>query len=741
MRLFNLILPLVAYAVLCLFKAHVFWNATGFQKNWETFFWTESAMHLYLTEKVVKGEDLTGIDQRAQFPEGLNLGKDITMGMPLVIGTAYNWVSPEMPLDIFVAWFQIFFSSLTVIAIYLLAKSLYGSTYIAFLTAILYSVSTAAIARTAGGYLYEDFSLPFLMFGFFAFIQSLNKDRAWWMIIPAVLFGIALNSWHFSQFLLLSFALVLAASEFRTRTLERNKEGILVFSATLLLICLASPLLRADGIFAAPMISLFLALALYSWLDGRPLSIRLGAPLFLLVLMAIAYSQLGYEDESHVFKILLEKLRFGLHKPADPNLLSFETRTLWIEDDNSPNLYALVLLSSFFLVSGIFGAIRLLMRPQPIHVFTGLMTLGLTALYFMARRMVTVDVIFLALSTGALLTFSKRAFKIAATALLICCGIFEACKSWPLNDGGEIEQWANSLSPAAEPNLATQGDHLDIVAWVKANTFENDPILAPIGLSSVILLRTHRPIILHSKFESLALREKYMRYLKDVFGREEDFFKFFKDTGAKYFILEAKAALFNGPDSYRYMSGKLDLDQNSAVFKMHFRPETLSHLELIYQNPTYRVFREKKGLPQPPLLNQLIYNEAAFSKNPFNEVIMVLQSGRNRMRMAFQMGLAGLFPQAISEWTDLKKSQPGIPEINAYLCFAHMAVGEMKQAQEECAEELKYYPHSRTGLYHSGILNEQMRDFAKAKDFYERALAIDPRYKPPQEKLNRLLGK
>jgi hypothetical protein len=733
MRLFNLILPLVAYFVLCLFKGHAFWNAPGFEKDHDTFYWTESAMHLYLTEKVAQGEDVSGLDPRAQFPEGLNLEKDVTMGMPMTVGTLYRWISPEVPLDIFTAYFQIFFSSLTAIAIYLLALSLYGSKWIAFLTAVLYAVSTAAIARSAGAYLHEDFTLPFLTFGFLSFLEASRRHKTWWMILPAVLFGVALNSWHFSQFLLLAFAATLVVGE--TRAPLENRRGLYVFTAALFAVCLASPLLRADGVFTSPMMALFAGLSLFFLLSRKPAFVKFGAPLLLFTAMIVAYGFLGYGDESHVFKILVEKLRFGLHKPADPNLLSFETRTLWIEDDNSPNLFSLVFLSSLFLPLGTWGALKLLRRKEPAALFTALMTLGLTALYLMARRMVPLDVLFLAPATGALLTFKKRSWNFAMAFVLVLFGTFEAAKSWPLNQGGPIELWAKSLSPSPDPSLATQGDHLDLIAWVKMQTQKDDAILAPIGLSPVILERTRRPIVLHSKFESSVLREKYMTFLDALFGDEETFHKFFTSTRAKYFVLEAKAALFTSPDSYRYMTGRLKLDPQSAVYKMHFHPETLNRFEVVYQNPTYRVFREKTGTPAPPLLPQLIYNEPAFIHNPFAEVVSVLQGGRDQMRKGFELGLAGQYPAAIKEWTELKRAQPGIPELNAYLCLAHLATGEMKLAQDECDEELKYYPHSRTGYYHAGILAEQRRDFVKARELYRHALEIDPRYRAPRLRL------
>jgi hypothetical protein len=54
--------------------------------------------------------------------------------------------------------------------------------------------------------------------------------------------------------------------------------------------------------------------------------------------------------DSHVFSLLLDKVKFFFQKPADPGLLSPETRIMWVEDFFSPRVDQLIYLVGPLLV-------------------------------------------------------------------------------------------------------------------------------------------------------------------------------------------------------------------------------------------------------------------------------------------------------------------------------------------------------------------------------------------------------
>lgn len=732
MRFLTLICILLPYALLCFLKGHAFWEVNGFERGRDTFYWTESAMHLYLTKKVANGEATSGIDQRAQYPEGLDLSRDITMGMPKTIGTLYRVLAPNVSLEEFVAQFQIYFSSLSAIAVFLITLQMYGSASVAFLAALLYAVATAASARSAGAYIYEDFALPLILFAFYFLIAGIQKGKTTATVLAALLMSAALVSWHFTQFILLAAGCALGLLAIKPGFNREQGRQIGIFTLIILIASFADPLLRADGIYVSPALSFLVAIVVYVLLPTTHRWTKAAAAFVCVVMFFAIYSQLGLKDESHVFNIFLEKLKFGLIKPADPALLSFETRAMWIEDDNSPNLYSILYIGSFYLPLGILGMLRMARqqwpRPKVLNAFMLLMSLGFLVIYVMARRFLSVEIIFLCMMMGSLTVWGSQTKNRIAMLLLCMLAVFEGVKTFGYGGNGRLDAWANSLSTRQDPVFTTFGDQTDIIDWVNSQTQTDDPILTAIGLSPVLLARTNRPIILHSKFEAHGLRDKFEKFIRALFSSEDEFFTYFKNNGAKYFIYESKTALFDQADSYRYLANQLQLNENSIAYKMHFRPDTLNHFQLVYENPGYRVYRERTALPAVSRPQLLIYDENAIKTHGNQNVLAAFFRGREAMREGFVLAEQQKYSEALKIWTELAKSQPSYPEIHSYICFAHMALKDYKAAKSECELELKLNPHSRTGRFHMGLFYEQTGDIAQAKLYYNLALLLYPRY-------------
>src|SRR5690606_10978178 len=86
-----------------------------------------------------------------------------------------------------------------------------------------------------------------------------------------------------------------------------------------------------------------------------------------------------------------------------------------------------------------------------------------------------------------------------------------------------------------DPVLSTFGNQTDLIDWIKTQTQKDEAVLAPIGLSPVILAYTGRPIVLHSKFESKILRDKFENFVMSLFSSEDQFLEFYKQSEASYF--------------------------------------------------------------------------------------------------------------------------------------------------------------------------------------------------------------
>lgn len=713
-------------------KIHVFWNATGFERGKTTFFWTESAMHFYLTEKVVNGESLSGVDKIAQFPEGVEILKDFTVGMPLVVGTAYKFMSLGMPLDVFILYFQAFFSALSVVAVFLLAQLIFSSPQAGFVSGFTYAIATAASARSSGAFLHEDFAFPLLLFSFLFFYLGILKNSQWRVVLSATLMGFSLLSWHLSQFFLLVFAIVIWIGHIKVGPLRAKV--LYSFVTVLLAFALAFPLLRADGIFVSPAFALLIALCVFRYLDKKPVKVRAILAGSIFAVLLACYFFLGFGEQSHVFKIALAKIFSGLVKPSSPDRLDFETRAVWIEDDNSPDLFFLLYYTSLFIPIAAITWIHIFRRrqwTQP-QVFVLCMSLVFLVMFLLVRRMLTTEIIFLSLLIGGFVNIPRK-HKALVVIPIFLLALVEGEKTWGFNGRSVVERFLKrNVQTERDPVLSTLGTQWDLLAWVKTQTQKDDPILAPIGLSPVLLAYAHRPIVLHSKFESKSLRDKFERFATALFSSEERFLEFFKQSGARYFIYDAKVAIFEGKDSFRYMANKLHLKKDESAYLFHFRPQQLQHFELVYQNQSYRVFRLKEGGKSPEIFAQPIYNEEYLSSKPLSTIFSELKRSHEKM----QLGLALLKGDGVEKAIEIFLSLRawGVLEINSYLCYAHALIGRVEEAKSYCATELHYFPHSVSGRFHLGLLYDHLGDVATAQKYYQMTLDVDPRFGPALER-------
>lgn len=731
------LLALIPVLLLCVLKNHAYWTAPGFEAGKTTFFWTESAMHYYLTDRAARGEQLSGIDKRAQFPEGVDLDHDFTEGMPYFVGHLYRLISPKMPLDVFIAYFAILFSSLTAIAVFLLARIVFSSNLEGFIAALFYAVSSATSARSVGAYLHEDFSLPLIIFSFYFFFSAASNKSGWRAAVSAALMCAALVSWHFTQFLLLGFAFSLWVSTFWSAP---DKKTTYVYTAVLVALNLFSPLLRDTGVILSPAFALLFGLCAYSLLPKW----KLVGALAVVAGAVLTYSFWGFGQQSHVFGIFFDKLRFGLMKPTDPKQLSFQTRALWIEDDNTADPFTIFYLTSFYIPLAALIWIGMfreqLKKPNPARIFALVISAECLVFFLMVRRMVTIEIIFLSLFLGGLILWGKSAkirSALVALALVLIAG--EGVKTWGLNRNGFFEREANSVfGTDKDPGFSTYGDQTDIVDWIKTQTQKDDVILGPIGFSPVILAMTGRPIVLHSKWESKLLREKFESFLTALFSSEARFLDFFTNTGAKFFIYDAKTELLTSRESQRYIADKLEPDKNSAAYFFHFHPEALQSFQLVYQNQSYRVFRLKQPGATPPLIGQPVYDEAYMSSRSLNQAVAQFDQAHEAMKMAISEINEDRLDDAEKTLLALKAADAGVLEIDAYLCYLNALRGKLDVAEKYCQSELKYRPYSVVGLFHSGLVRLLRGDREGAKRFYEAALQIDPRYEPAIQKLKEL---
>jgi hypothetical protein len=459
------------------------------------------------------------------------------------------------------------------------------------------------------------------------------------------------------------------------------------------------------------------------------------------ILSILVYFKSGLAEQSHVFRLAIDKIRFGLVKPADPLLLSYEARSNWIEDFNSPGLQFILYAVSLFLPLGLAGFVLLAKRVKQNRESLFLLAYGAIFLVFfaMARRMITIEIIFLAIAAGGLLTVTARRARAATAALLLIAFGYEGWKSYNYYEPNPVNAVLSEKFPARDlPEVYTVAEHTDVLNWIRANVNPEDRILASMGLSPVILAYTGRPIVIHSMFDAKEMRDKVEAYVEALYGSEESFYDFAKSNGAKYFIYESRNLLMDGPNSDRYVAGKMNPDKDSAVYTFHFRPEEQQHFKLIYQNIAYRIYAVDGGAPAAPMLPIPVYDDRVLGEGMNGELISFLQKVRNLTLQGFQYGGAGNVPAAVQYWEEAKRMAPYTVDIHAQLCLGYLITKNIAEATENCRKQLELEPHSPTGHYHMALYDEQTMHFPEAVEELETTLKIDPRYKKAGKLLRKL---
>ncbi|MDO8804719.1 MAG: hypothetical protein Q7R35_09805 [Elusimicrobiota bacterium] len=566
------------------------------------YFQAEDALQYRYARMLANGEAVPFIDTRAQYPEGLKVGREISLWMEQV--TAFTsrvlYGSPPRPYHTFVIFLVCVLSGVSVLACYLLGLSL-GEPPAALAAALLFGVCWIGSTLTTAAYGFQTFALPLLFFAVAALAAALSEGSArpgaWsppaaaWAAAGGAALAIALVSWHFTRFFLVSLWLALAYAAWRSRGDEPALKRLRLCVCALLVSCAAAGLgtavLRETAFVASPAFLLGCSLLACLTLRGR----RLASLLLLFGLAALW--QAGRESASygHVYSLLWDKLRFALVKPADPLKLSQEARLLWTGPFDSPQLGYLVFS---FLPLALAGAPRVwrFIKGPPVKEPAGALCDALLLIYavgtVLVRRLAPVLAFFICLAS--LRRGGGRSNTIRLAAGLAALAFFESLKTAaPQSPLNLVMPLAAYLTPAGGQPEVSIVDERSMLEWLRRHG-EARPVAAGFGVSAAVLAYTPSPVLLQPKFESAAIRGKSAEYLRALYSDEDAFLAFCRKYGAKLFVYCVVGVLDETADGSRYMAGTTVLNESMAAVRFHFFPEKLRHFRLLYEDNGFRIF-------------------------------------------------------------------------------------------------------------------------------------------------------
>lgn len=738
-KLSLIVLPtllVLAYAFVVFLKLRLTMDLPWFQPNDDTLmFKSEGALQYRYAKIIASGNSLPEVDRDVQFPEGVRVSQELTVGMEYFAGWTYRLLkafSFQPAFHVFLIYLIAIYSSLTVFPVYSLTRLLWGSRPAALASAFLYGAIPAPLYRTVGNYTLEDFAVPLLFSGVYFFLKAAgSRTRASIPLscLAGICFSLSLATWHFSKFFLAIFLLTLLPSYFSLRRDQRPAAQVFALGAILGLSGLAFPVLRHQQfVLSAPM------MAIYAWgMTRRSSSVLpwLGCTAG-LILLSYPLQRNAVQDFNHVLSLFFYKLRFPLTKPLEPASLNQEARMMWVEDFNSPdlnwvisNLSSVAFLAAASLPLCVFAAMRRMLSPHQKAAF--LLSVAFMGGSLLVKRLVVIGAPLACILVGSLsgILFKSRRIGWVLVLLLAFFETVDTRLYYYARRGWKAWLAGSSIGRSSEasfPALSTQGDYNELMRWIRNHTAPSSVFLATPGPSAEIVGYTGRRSNLHPKFESKRLRDKAADFLKTLYGSEEDLYRLCFKWQTNYVVYEPKFVLDNSRDSFRYMSDSLALSSTAAAFLFHFAPEKLRRFALAYENSGFRVYRireewavrrlEKKAGRAHPVYNASLYEtpikpNGTFDDGSVPKVLMELHRTFSIFNQAFFLFMRGMHGESLS----LLKERAGSPWADAMF---YSRLGQMILAQ-------------RDALTPEG----SRKSLADAETYLKAALQMNPQYLLP----------
>lgn len=715
-------------------------------------FWTESAFQYRYAKIVADTGTIPEADAAAQFPEGARPHKEFTLFMEYTAGYLYRVLwgdNKAVPFHVFLIYFISIFSSLTLLAVYLLGRTLWESPLSGLVSVLFYLTARISWARTIAGFNYEDFALPLIFLGLALFMKAIKvgcekKLRYLYSTLSAIFVYAALNSWHYSRFYFLVLSVIVGISFF----VNYDDDGALHIPISAIFLAgviggLFSPVLKASNfLFSFPMLlwsALFVAVA-FKERFGVPRTKAFFAFLtvFLITGSVSFLSKSDVGEYFHVYSLFLYKLKYLFAKPDNPLLLPFDTRILWIEGFDSPTVYDWISRLSLLLPLGLIPLVFEMrdVSKKPAHstlIFGGL-ALAFISLALFVIRQISFSAIFLAVYVGKypgmLCRYPIAARKIIygtllSVLLLTPLSYFLIAKYQPKLD--------------APPTINTS-DSKHIVTWIRANTKPQDVVLSDISMGAFILAYTGRAVNLQPKFENAYIRGKVEKFAYALYSTEDDFYKLCREYGATYFVYQNSFVFSHSKESYRYYSNNLKLSKKSAAYKFNFEPDKLAYFNLVYQTNSYRIYRVLPPETKVPRKNldlvasyNPIYDPKVFGAASADDLFDddAVPAAFSKILSQVELMGKGLSEMNAGHYVVAKeymlKSVAELPNplIHFQLGNVNYFLGDYAAAIADYAASLNYAAEAKPEVLNNmSAAYYQIKDYAKAEEYRRKSVEV-----------------
>ena len=451
----------------------------------------------------------------------------------------------------------------------------------------------------------------------------------------------------------------------------------------------------------------------------------------LLLFLGVTFPLTRHLTEySHVYGLILSKIRFLGIKPENPSLLPFDARALWLGPFNSPDLYTFSLTFALpFLIAFLPFVIlmRRWWRGETSFGEEGLLYYAAVflPLYFMVQRLSVFLIFFLALLVGYWgkgregskfpsgdrndVNIRNFALRISFLPLLF---IFQFHTAWNYKGGTPFTRFLKPLHhPPDRPFVQHDTDRWEIFNWIKKETNPEAAILARFPVSPMVTSYGERSTLLVPIFESKESRDRIKLFTEAFFQEEEVLYNLCKRFRCDYVLYGAYILLDGSKDFDRYLANQLQVKKKSVAYKMHFFPENLRHFTLQYQTEYHRLFEVKIGeedIPQSAIRTPHYRYSPQFDPDLFllrrddtfghfdDEKAHLIIEGIAAALITSNEGVAlleaGRLQEAIVQIEKARDFLPRSIEIRNLLANAFIQAGEHERAVREVQKVLEMVP-------------------------------------------------
>lgn len=660
---------------------------------------------------ISSGEDIPAVDSLVMYPRGMRTGEN-SIFEEYLAGWLHRLVGGDFQR--FLRFFCLAFPLLSLPGIFLWLRISGMGFRRSLLSAQIYGFFLPALLRARGESFYrETVAVPLLVLtGLLseAAMRSRGGWRAWILSIAAssALF-VSLAAWKVSIFLallLLFYILVRSSTGSVPRPLPALAGASFVIAALLL------SHMRSDGASTSPAMAVAVLLIISSGLRWRPM------PFAALVLAALLAASGSSGATGHVTGLLEAKLKFMLMHPADPRSLTPDARLFWVAGYETPSPGQVILLFGIPLVAAAFGA-RRLWESGP-GLMGWLLPASLAGYVVFDRLHVLLAIAIV----PPMVMATRRSWKLLALSAALGLEAAAAPHAAAILSGA-------GLPPSGRPSLLTESELGPFLRWLQRETGRNEPVLSYWHLSGLISAYAERPVVTHTFFESEENRRTIQEFARKLFQPEDSLVAFMESRHCGIVVYQADFLLDRSSGGVMYLAGLLDPAPESAALDMHYHPENLRRLALVYQGPSLRVF----SLDEPPadsLLPQPLFDRRhagifddydkalAMVSDPMLTALELARAGRSNaapdllsaslavfaafgggsdagvalLQELTRLHLEGLYSidNLAADFTAYQSAWGPDPELTADLGMLYESAGRMEDAAEAYAKALAEAP-------------------------------------------------